>query len=71
MTELNATHAYFPGTGPAGVTCYSCKYLKPKAKMKNQFYCDKARQFIDRVGETKRIRSDSAACKYYDAKPAT
>lgn len=55
--------AHFPGTGPTGYTCYTCRFLAADGK---EFRCGKFQQLMGRAGEP--INAASDACSYYQVK---
>lgn len=58
-------HAYFPGTGPAGETCGSCKHLYRNRLAKTYLKCslNKAKWT---GGGASDVRARDAACKMWE-----
>jgi hypothetical protein len=58
-------YASLPGTGPSGEICARCSLLEP---LKSKFVCGKYKSLTGRQGRP--ISPNSAACKYFVARPA-
>ena len=61
-------HAWAPGTGPAGETCGSCKFLYHKRMGKTYLKCALVEAQWTGGGATD-VRARDAACREWEAKP--
>lgn len=73
-TTKHGAFAYFPGTGPQGVSCRSCRHahVGPTKDIKDALsgLCGKYRDLmVGLKGKQPQIPLSTASCKYFEQRP--